>query len=61
MGDRAQRVKGRAEELGGRLKAITGYNTRSGSTEIKGEAKAAKGKGRRLLGNASSAWKKHSR
>jgi uncharacterized protein YjbJ (UPF0337 family) len=61
MGDRTQRVKGKAEEVTGRLKATVAHDVRDGSTEAKGAARVAKGRARWLAGRASSAFKKRTR
>jgi uncharacterized protein YjbJ (UPF0337 family) len=61
MGDRMQRVKGKANEAVGRTKAAAGYETGSGRTEAKGQAKALKGKTQQAVGKARSKAKKATR
>jgi uncharacterized protein YjbJ (UPF0337 family) len=61
MGDRKQRVKGKAETVKGKAKAKTGRDTGRGSTEAKGVAEMAKGKARQTAGKASSKVKKATR
>ena len=61
MGDRMQRVKGKANEAGGRMEANAGYATGSGKTEAKGVGKLAKGKLQSAVGKARSGVKKRTR
>jgi len=61
MGDRTQRVKGKANEAAGKLRSTAGYQTRSGSTEVWAAAQAAKGKAQQKVGKARSAVKKKTR
>jgi uncharacterized protein YjbJ (UPF0337 family) len=61
MGDRMQRVKGKANEVAGKAKAKTGHETGSGKTEAKGVGKALKGKAQQATGKARSNAKKATR
>jgi uncharacterized protein YjbJ (UPF0337 family) len=61
MGDRTQRLKGKANEVAGKAKAEVGYSTGSGKTEAKGVGKALKGKAQQATGKARSAVKKKTR
>jgi uncharacterized protein YjbJ (UPF0337 family) len=61
MGDRTQRLKGKANETAGKAKAAVGYETGSGSTEAKGAGQAVKGKAQQTVGKARSAAKKKTR
>ena len=61
MGDRMQRVKGKANEAAGKAKANAGYSTGSGKTEAKGVGRALKGKTQQATGKARSAVKKKTR
>jgi uncharacterized protein YjbJ (UPF0337 family) len=61
MGDRTQRVKGKANEAAGKTKAAVGYQTGDGKTEAKGEAKNLKGKAQQAAGKARSTVKKKTR
>lgn len=61
MGDRMQRLKGKANETAGRMKANTGVETGRGKTEAKGVGKLAKGKAQQASGKARSAIKKKTR
>ena len=61
MGDRTQRLKGETNETVGKVKAATGYQSRSGKTEAKGEAQNLKGKAQQAAGKARSAVKKATR
>jgi uncharacterized protein YjbJ (UPF0337 family) len=61
MGDRIQRVKGKANEITGRNKANTGVATGRGKTEAKGVGKLVKGKAQQASGKARSAVKKKTR
>ena len=45
MGDRKQRLKGKANEAAGKTKGAVGYETGRGKTEAKGAGQALKGKG----------------
>lgn len=61
MGDRTQRLKGKANETAGKTQAAVGYQTRSGKTEAKGAGKALKGKAQQTVGKARSIAKKKTR
>ena len=61
MGDRTQRLKGKANEVAGKAKAEAGYSTGSGKTEAKGVGKALKGKAQQAAGKARSTAKKKTR
>src|SRR3954451_10450177 len=61
MGDRTQRVKGKAEELKGKTKANAGRSSGKTSTEAKGVGEVAKGKANQAAGKARSAAKKATR
>jgi len=61
MGDRTQRLKGKANETVGRTKADAGYRTGSGKTEAKGVAQTLKGKMQQAVGKARSNAKKNTR
>jgi uncharacterized protein YjbJ (UPF0337 family) len=61
MGDRMQKLKGKANETTGRAKANAGYETGSGKTEAKGVGKMVKGKAQKAAGSARSAVKKKTR
>ena len=61
MGDRTQRLKGKANEVAGKAKAEVGYSTGSGKTEAKGVGKALKGKAQQATGKARSTVKKKTR
>ena len=61
MGDRTQRVKGKANEAAGKAKANLGYSSGSGKTEAKGVGKMVKGKAQKTAGKARSAAKKSTR
>jgi uncharacterized protein YjbJ (UPF0337 family) len=61
MGDRTQRLKGKANETVGRTKANAGVETRSGKTEAKGVRQMLKGKGQQAVGKARSKAKKATR
>ncbi|HJU37063.1 MAG TPA: hypothetical protein VJ716_06570 [Gaiellaceae bacterium] len=61
MADRTQRLKGKANEVGGKAKANAGYETGSKKTEAKGAGKALKGKTQQAAGKARSAVKKKTR
>ena len=61
MGDRTQRLKGKANEAAGKAKASVGYETGSGKTEAKGVGKGLKGKAQQTAGKARSAVKKKTR
>ena len=51
MGDRTQRLKGKANEAAGKTKRAAGYETRSGKTEAKGAAQTLKA-ARNMMGAA---------
>jgi uncharacterized protein YjbJ (UPF0337 family) len=61
MGDRTQRLKGKANEIAGKTKGTAGYATRSPKTQATGAAQVAKGKAQQAVGKARSAAKKGSR
>jgi uncharacterized protein YjbJ (UPF0337 family) len=61
MADRTQRLRGKANEAGGKAKANAGYATGSKKTEGKGVGKALKGKTQQATGKARSAAKKSTR
>jgi uncharacterized protein YjbJ (UPF0337 family) len=61
MGDRTQRLKGKANEVKGNTKADVGYETGKPKTEAKGAATAAKGKVQQAAGRARSEVKKRTR
>ena len=61
MGDRTQRLKGKANEFTGKAKAEAGYDSGSKKTEAKGVGKALKGKAQQSVGKARSAVKKKTR
>ena len=61
MGDRTQRVKGKAEETKGRLKRKAGDATLRPGVASSGAAEEVKGKTRNAAGKASSAFKKSTR
>jgi len=61
MADRTQRLKGKANEVGGKAKANVGYETGRGKTEAKGVGKVLKGKAQQAAGKARSAAKKKTR
>lgn len=61
MGDRTQRIKGKAEELKGGAKRKTGEETGSPKTAAKGAAEEAKGKATNAVGRARSGIKKSTR
>jgi len=61
MGDRTQRVKGKAEETKGRMKRKTGDATGRPGTAARGAAEEVKGKTKNAAGKASSAFKKSTR
>jgi uncharacterized protein YjbJ (UPF0337 family) len=61
MGDRTQRLKGKANEAAGKVKAGVGYQSRSGKTEAKGEGQVLKGKAQQAVGKARSKAKKKTR
>jgi uncharacterized protein YjbJ (UPF0337 family) len=60
MGDRTQRVKGKANEVKGKAKARTAYRTGNTSSEVKGAATAYKGKAQQTAAKARSKARKHS-
>jgi uncharacterized protein YjbJ (UPF0337 family) len=61
VGDGAQRLKGKANELAGRAKGRTGYEIRSGKTEVEGDAQVLKGKAQQAVGKARSTAKEATR
>jgi uncharacterized protein YjbJ (UPF0337 family) len=60
MGDRKQRVKGKANVAVGKTKGEAGFRTGSGKTEAKGAAQTAKGRAQEAAGKARRAVKKKS-
>ena len=48
MGDRTQRLKGKANEAAGKTKGAVGYETRSGKTEAKGARRLRRARRRGL-------------
>jgi uncharacterized protein YjbJ (UPF0337 family) len=61
MADRAQRVRGKAQETKGRLKREAGIASGRPATETRGAAEELKGKSRNTVGKARSAVKKKTR
>jgi uncharacterized protein YjbJ (UPF0337 family) len=61
MGDRTQRLKGKANEAVGRTKANVGYQSGRGKTEAKGVGQMVKGKAQQAVGKARSNAKKATR
>ena len=61
MGDRTQRLKGKANEVAGKAKADAGYESGNKKTEAQGVGKALKGKAQQATGKARGAAKKHTR
>ena len=61
MGDRTQRLKGKANETVGRAKANAGYESGHGKTEAKGVGQMLKGKTQKAVGKARSNAKKATR
>lgn len=61
MGDRSQRVKGKAEEVKGRAKRETGIAAGRPGTEARGAGEELKGKAKNAVGRARSAAKKATR
>jgi uncharacterized protein YjbJ (UPF0337 family) len=61
VGDRIQRLKGKANESAGKTKGAAGYETRSGKTEAKGAAQTIKGKTQQAAGKLRSMAKKKTR
>ena len=61
MGDRSQRLKGKTEELKGRLKREGGVASGRPGTETRGAAEEIKGKLNNAIGRARSAAKKSTR
>ena len=61
MGDRTQRLKGKAEETKGRLKRETGQATGRPGTEARGAVEELKGKAKNAVGRARSAAKESTR
>ncbi len=61
MGDRSQRVQGKAKELKGRLERDSGAAAGRPTTEAHGAAEEAKGKAKNAVGKARSAVKKATR
>jgi uncharacterized protein YjbJ (UPF0337 family) len=61
MGDRTQRVKGKAEEKKGRAKRAAGAATGDRSTEANGAGEELKGKAKNAVGKARSSVKKSTR
>jgi uncharacterized protein YjbJ (UPF0337 family) len=61
MGDRMQRLKGKANETAGRTKANVGYESGHGKTEAKGVGQMVKGKTQKTVGKVRSKAKKATR
>jgi uncharacterized protein YjbJ (UPF0337 family) len=61
MGDRKQRLEGKAQELKGRVKREAGIASENPGTELRGAAEQLKGKLKKTIGNARSEAKKHTR
>jgi len=61
MGDRTQRVKGKANELAGKSRVAAGRSTGNTSERVKGSGQAIKGKTQQAAGKASSKVKKATR
>jgi uncharacterized protein YjbJ (UPF0337 family) len=61
MGDRAQRVEGKAKEMKGRLERDAGAASGRPTTEARGAGEEAKGKVENAAGKARSAVKKATR
>ena len=61
MGDRTQRLKGKANEAAGKTKGAVGYQTGSGKTEAKGAGQTIKGKTQQAVGKTRSTAKKKTR
>lgn len=61
MGDRTQRLKGKANEVAGKTRSAAGYQSRRPKTEAKGAAQTLKGKTQQTVGKARSAVKKKTR
>ena len=58
MGDRMQRVKGKANEVAGKAQRGVGSSTGKDKTEAKGQGRVVKGKAQQAAGHAKSAVKK---
>ncbi len=61
MGDRSQRVRGKAEETKGALKRDAGREAGHPGTESRGAAEELKGKTKNTVGRARSSVKKATR
>jgi uncharacterized protein YjbJ (UPF0337 family) len=61
MGDRKQRLKGKANEAVGKAKERAGYETGRGGTELEGDKQRLKGETQQAVGKARSAVKKATR
>jgi uncharacterized protein YjbJ (UPF0337 family) len=61
VGDRTQRLKGKANEAAGKKKGAFGYETGNAKTEAKGAAQTVKGKAQQAAGKARSTAKKKTR
>ena len=61
VGDRTQRIKGKANETVGKATIAAGNRSRNRSTQAKGAAKTAKGKAQQTAGKAKSTAKKVTR
>jgi uncharacterized protein YjbJ (UPF0337 family) len=61
MGDRTQRLKGKANEVAGKTKRAAGHASGSGKTEAEGAAQTVKGKMQQAVGKARSTVKKKTR
>ena len=58
MGDRLQRLKGKANERMGKAREAAGYQSGRPSTEMRGGAQALKGKTQQAVGKARRSVKK---
>jgi uncharacterized protein YjbJ (UPF0337 family) len=61
VGDRKQRLQGKAEELKGRVKREAGAASDKPGTELRGAAEQLKGKLKQTIGNVRSDAKRHTR
>jgi uncharacterized protein YjbJ (UPF0337 family) len=58
MGDRLQRLKGKANQAAGRTKSAAGYKTGRGKTELKGDVQTLKGEAQESVGKVRSKAKR---
>jgi uncharacterized protein YjbJ (UPF0337 family) len=58
MGDRLQRLKGKANETAGKAREAAGYQSGRPATELRGGAQALKGKTQQAVGKARRRAKK---